>query len=191
VLSTLLIRCRIALHLLCSGALLAAASSVAGEPADGDVFGNWTVRCETSEEQASSQLCFIFQNLVLREGGQRVMHIAAGFLPERPEPVALLTLPLGISLPPGGRIQVGPGDPIRFVVERCEPDGCRAGVILRDELFARFRDHNTAEVTIFDGGRNPLTVTVSLSGFAEGMQALRQTAAPAPPEDQNAPPDQL
>lgn len=181
-------RHRIALCLWCA----LAAAAVSGQPNDGDVFDNWTVRCEEEhdDQPKADRQCFIFQNLVLREGGQRVMHIAAGFLPERPEPVALLTLPLGISLPPGGRIQVGPGDPIRFQVERCEPDGCRAGVILREELFARFRDHDTAQVTIFDGSRNPITVTVSLSGFAEGMQALQQPEAPAPPGDQSAPPDQ-
>jgi invasion protein IalB len=159
---------------------------VAAAPQDGDVFDNWTVRCEQNKDEGQQPQCFIFQNLILREGGQRVMHIAVGFLPERETPVALLTLPLGISLPPGGRIQVGAGEPVNFQIERCEPDGCRAGLILRDELFRRFRDSETADVTIFDGGRNPITVSVSLNGFAAGIDALRPQPAEAPPADPNA-----
>lgn len=160
---------------------------LAAQPQDGDVFDNWTVRCEESTAEEQTGQCFIFQNLILREGGQRVMHIAVGFLPERETPVALFTLPLGISLPPGGRVQVGPGDPVLFQIERCEPDGCRAGLILRDELFRRFRDNDTAEVTIFDGGRNPLTVSISLSGFAAGIDALRPEPVAAPPANPDAP----
>ena len=92
--------------------------------------------------------CFIIQNLVLREGGQRVLQLAIGFVKATPEPIALLSLPLGISLPPGAEIQVGEGPPTRVAIERCELNGCRAGLKLGAELLNEVRSGKQISVRI-------------------------------------------
>ncbi|MDP6184722.1 MAG: invasion associated locus B family protein, partial [Gammaproteobacteria bacterium] len=127
------------------------------ELADGDAFGNWRVNCEI-DEQAARQGCFIVQNVVLREGGQRVLQFAIGFVEDTPDPIALLTLPLGISLPPGARIQIDEREATRIAIERCEPNGCRAGMKLNDEILGSLRAGNQISVTFYDAKRQPIEV---------------------------------
>ncbi len=158
--------------LLCLALLAGGARESVARPENGKAFKNWTVRCEKAKE-AEEETCYIFQNLVLKEGGQRVLHIAVGYLPDREEPVALLTLPLGISLPPGGTLQVDDNEPVRFQIERCEPNGCRAGLILRPELLQQFKKGMKAQVTFHDAGRRPISVPVSLQGFTAGLASLK------------------
>jgi invasion protein IalB len=141
------------------------------EVADGDAFGNWRVSCET-DDQDNRRGCFIVQNLVLREGGQRVLQFAIGFVEETPEPIVLLSLPLGISLPPGAEIQIDERKPTRIAIERCEPKGCRAGMKLTAEILEGFRTGDQLSVTFYDAKRQPIEVPLSLEGFEEGLAAL-------------------
>ena len=141
-------------------------------PADGDVHGNWTVRCEPQPDEKPTQ-CYIFQNLVLREGGQRVLHVAIGYVKGQDYPIALFTLPLGISIPSGTTVVVDDGERARIPIERCEPKGCRGGVKLGPKLYKAFQEGTEAVVTFHDAEREPVNVSVSLEGFSPGLQALR------------------
>lgn len=145
--------------------------SIAG-PENGKAYENWTIRCD-NKNAAKEERCYIFQNLVLREGGQRVLHIAIGYLPDTEQPVALLTLPLGISLPPGARIQIDSNEALRFNIERCETNGCRAGFSLNEDILNQFRKGLEARIVFHDGARRPISVPLSLRGFTAGLSALR------------------
>jgi len=152
--------------------LLAGPTAAQAKPVNGKSYENWTVRCEMPKGSKQEQ-CFIFQNLVLKKGGQRVLHVAIGYIKGRPDPVALITMPLGISLPPGGSIVIDDGDPIRFQIERCEPAGCRAGMTLKDKLLTAFKKGIKATVTFMDASRRPINVPLSLKGFTAGLKALK------------------
>jgi invasion protein IalB len=155
---------------------------LAGRATEGGeaTFGNWTAKCEPPHENREGG-CFILQNLVLREGGQRVLQVAVGFVPNSTEPIALLSLPLGISLPPGVSIEVDPAHSLRFPVERCEPTGCRAGLKLPEDFVAELTKATTATVRFHDAQRQPIEVQVSLSGFGEGLASLRTRSAESAP----------
>ncbi len=135
-------------------------------------FGNWTAKCEESRGKVQGG-CFIFQNLVLREGGQRVLQFAVGYVANTDAPIALLSLPLGISLPPGVSIRIGDAQPTRVIVERCEPNGCRAGLKLSDELLSQLRQGAQLTVTFHDAERRPIEVPLSLDGFEAGLEAIK------------------
>ncbi|MGR9089830.1 MAG: invasion associated locus B family protein [Gammaproteobacteria bacterium] len=151
---------------------LLAGFAVAREmPAEGDAFGSWRVSCETAAD-SQRRGCFLIQNLVLREGGQRVLQIAVGYVEQAPEPIALLSLPLGISLPPGASIQIDEHEAKRIPIERCEPNGCRAGLKLPEEILSTFRSGAQMSVTFYDAKREPIVVPLSLDGFSEGLAAL-------------------
>lgn len=135
-------------------------------------FGNWTAKCEESKGQVQGG-CFIFQNLVLREGGQRVLQFAVGYVATTDAPIALLSLPLGISLPPGVTIRIGNAEPTRVIVERCEPNGCRAGLKLTAELLAQLKAGTQLTVTFHDAERRPIEVPLSLDGFEAGLTSLK------------------
>lgn len=137
---------------------------------DGDEYENWTVRCEKSDGRES---CFIFQNLVLQEGGNSILHVAVGYLPGKKDvPVILVSMPLGISLPPGAAIKIDEHDAVKFAIERCETSGCRGGFKLDNEMLSRFKKGNTATVTFHDGHRQPIEMPLSLIGFSAGINAL-------------------
>ena len=151
--------------------VLPTCTRVFAEPADGDAFGNWLVNCKV-DEQDGRQGCFIVQNLVLREGGQRVLQVAIGFVAEAPEPIALISLPLGISLPPGTTLKIDELEPKRVPIERCEPNGCRAGLKLGEEILKSLVTGKQLSVTFYDAKRQPIDVPLSLEGIEEGLAAL-------------------
>ncbi len=103
--------------LFCFAMQAASAADERVMPADGDAFGSWRVSCETAAD-SHRRGCFIVQNLVLREGGQRVLQIAVGYVEQTPDPIALLSLPLGISLPPGASIRIDEHEAKRIPIER-------------------------------------------------------------------------
>lgn len=152
-------------------------------PAEGEQnFGSWTAKCEAPEgEGPDAGGCFIFQNLVLRAGGQRVLQIAIGYVPGTAEPIALLSLPLGISLPPGVSIEATGGAPMRFPVERCEPNGCRAGLRLKQDFLDELLAAETLTVRFHDAQRQPIEVPLAVSGLADGLEALKAGALALPP----------
>ncbi len=150
--------------------LLILSMQVSAEPVDGKSYDNWTVRCEKQDDKES---CFIFQNLVLQEGGSRLLHVAVGYLPGvKKVPVILVSMPLGISLPPGASIRIDEEDPIKFQIERCETSGCRGGFKLKEIMLTSFKEGKMATVTFHDGHRKAIDVPLSLSGFSEGLEAL-------------------
>ncbi len=151
--------------------LLVSSALVLAKPVDGKSFDDWTVRCEKHHGQKS---CFIYQNLVLQGAGSRLLHIAVGYLPgEKQVPVILVSMPLGISLPPGASIRIDDNEPIRFQIERCEPQGCRGGFKLSKEMLKMFNQGKTATVIFHDGRRKAIEVPLSLKGFSEGLKSLR------------------
>ena len=135
-------------------------------------YGNWTAKCEESKGNVQGG-CFLFQNLVLREGGQRVLQFAVGYVATTDAPIALISLPLGISLPPGVTIRIGDGPVTRVIVERCEPNGCRAGLKLNDDLIRQLEHGTQLTVTFHDAERRPIEVPLSLDGFEAGLKALK------------------
>lgn len=148
------------------------ANQLAAAPADGALFGDWTARCEPQQE--TQEQCFILQELLTKDGGQRVLRIVVSYLPGAEAPVMLVTLPLGIFLPPGARLYIdGASEPIRFPIQTCDPSGCRAGLKLTPERLHLFADSAQASVTFYDKERQPIAVPLSLQGFTKGMESLR------------------
>jgi len=151
-------------------ALLALVSAQAN-PEQGQTFENWTARCELAPA-AEVERCFIFQNLVLKESGQRLVHMAVGYLAANGQAAAVITLPLGISLPPGASISVDGGEPTEITIERCDTKGCVGALALDEALIASLKRGREARVIFHDGSRRRIAVPVSLLGFTAGFNSL-------------------
>lgn len=149
--------------------ILLAAPSVYSDATE--THGSWTVRCATIAASAGRE-CIMFQNLVLKSGGQTVLQFSVGLDPADRTPTVILSLPLGISLPPGVAIRIDEGKPAKFPVERCAPDGCRAGIKLRPATVEQLGAGKQLTITFFDGGRQPIKVPLSLDGFNAAYKAL-------------------
>ena len=160
-------------HVYIGAALLLAAA--AAQALDGQNFGSWTSKCEDGHDKNEGS-CYIFQNRALREGGQRVLRIVVGYVATTPEPIALLSLPLGISLPPGVSLSIDGGEATRIPVERCEPNGCNAGLKIEQKLLKQIIAGKQMTVTFYDAKRQPIAVPLALEGFEQGLQALKKPA---------------
>jgi len=152
-------------------AALGASGLVGAAPEHGQAFEDWTARCE-KPAGAAVERCYIFQNLVLKETGERLLHMAVGHLAADGQTAAVVTLPLGISLPPGAAISVDGGEPVRFQVERCDASGCVGAIALEPDMLAALKRGREARITFHDGTRRPIAVPVSLMGFTAGFESL-------------------
>ena len=150
-------------------ALLWASVSLPAMAAD---TGGWRSRCEPTKGKIEGG-CFVYKDLVLRQGGQRVLQFAAGYAQATPDPIALLSLPLGISLPPGVSLQVDQGKTITIMVERCEPTGCRAGLKLGPDLLRELIAGRTLKVSFHDAERKPIEMQVALAGFSAALAEIK------------------
>ena len=148
-------------------------------PQEGQQFKNWMVGCEqiqvlVEEQQQEREACYIFQNIALKDSGQRLLHMAVGYLAADGKPAAIITLPLGMYLPPGVALNIDEGEPVRLAVQQCTQAGCRAVLALDEALVARMKAGNQARVNFLGPNRKEISVPVSLLGFTAGMNALGQ-----------------
>jgi len=150
---------------------MATIGSLEARPEHGQVFKDWTARCEQAPG-TSLPRCFIFQNLVLKESGQRLVHMAVGYLAGQNQAAAIVTMPLGISLPAGAAISVDGGDPLDMVIERCDTNGCVGAVTLSAAFLAQLKRGREARIGFHDGTRRRIDVPVSLLGFTAGFNSL-------------------
>lgn len=151
--------------------LLLSASPTIGAPLDGQIFEDWTTRCDPQEGPPAQ--CFIFQEVRLRESGQRVLRVVVSYIPGQNIPTVGVELPLGIFLPSGARIQVDDSEPLTFQIFTCAPTGCQAGFKLTEERMEQFRAGNKAVITFDDRYKQPTPIEISLNGFNEGLDSLQ------------------
>jgi invasion protein IalB len=136
-------------------AALSMAGPVEARPEHGQTFKDWTA-----------------QNLVLKESGQRLVHMAVGYLAANGRAAAVVTMPLGISLPPGATISVDSDAPREIVIERCDNNGCVGAVTLSGGFVAQLKRGREARISFHDGTRRRIAVPVSLLGFTAGFNSL-------------------
>lgn len=141
-------------------------------PEEGKAFDDWAIGCE-APPQGDEKVCFTFQNIVLQEGGQRLLHVAAGYIGPEGGPIAVLTLPLGINLVPGIALQIDQAEAWRLAAERCLPDGCKFGLVLDKDRLWTFKAGNGGRVVFQDGGGRNINVPFSLKGFTAAFESLK------------------
>ena len=138
----------------------------------GEIFKDWKTQCTDNNADKNVLGCHIFQNLVSRDGEHRVLHIAIGYVRGRNDPAAIITLPLGIALPPGINVSVDGKNPKKFPYQACFKTGCQAGFPVDSEMLSSFRSGNKAIIKIYDLSHEPIDIPVSLSGFSAAINAI-------------------
>ena len=139
-------------------------------------YKDWAHVCEKPPvpegQQAPADQCYIYQNISVKDTNKRLLHLAIGFVGKENKPAAVLTLPLGIFLPPGLAFGVDKNKPVNFPVQACIRAGCRAVLPLGDELIAQMKKGKQGQVRFFDGQRREIGIPISLLGFTAGFNAL-------------------
>jgi invasion protein IalB len=167
--------------LIAAGAALVLSGNAAAAET-GQKFKAWEVKCEKADD--GPEICHIFQEVSEPKNKQKLLHIAVGYLADKPDrPVAFVTVPLGVLLPAGLSMQIDSTEPVKMPLEVCLPTGCRMGFALNGKLLEAFKNGSTAKFTFYDMARQQAVADVSLSGFTAGLAAVKPAAAaktPAP-----------
>lgn len=134
--------------------------------AAGDV---WTVRCSEVE---SRQECEMFQRLTLVQTGERVVEMAFGFPPHKPEGRGAIVLPLGVLLTEGARLKIDEHMPYKFEIRYCTTEGCFAFIGLNDSFINQMKKGSQAILSFKTIGGQPVDVALSLMGFTKAYDNI-------------------
>ncbi len=119
-----------------------AAPAVAADTEEPQLFKDWKLRCK-QPEGADKKMCQITQHIVLKENKRPLLRVAVAYIPKQDGRLGvILTLPLGIALPPGIILTVDNGEPRRLPIEYCIRAGCRVHLTLDDTLLCSFKSGN-------------------------------------------------
>ncbi len=146
-------------------------------------YGDWGKTCEAGlsddkdKEESPPEVCYIFQNVSNKDNGRLVMQLRIGMEPQEHKPVMIVTLPLGVLLPPGAAFVVEghEKDPLKLPFLACAAEGCTTvGQIIDDTLLKAMKTGKQAAVRVALLNRQVLTLPVSLKGFARAYIALNK-----------------
>ena len=151
-------------------------SEVGAQPnAEIKQFQDWNVQCVLNADGLTRN-CALFHQVNL-DSGQRfmVMQVSnrlAADITADPEFVTIITTPLGVHLPSGVRVQVDNGTPLDLIYERCDQQGCYAGINMNEGFTTSLIKGNTAKVSFNDLSGKTLTTSISLKGFTAGFSSI-------------------
>jgi invasion protein IalB len=130
------------------------------------VYSPWTKVCQKGPEANAKRVCFIGRDGRV-ESGMPV--VAAVLIEPEGEPRKLLrvTLPLGMSLPPGTRVIIDSGQPMTAPYVICLPNGCVADYEASGELIAKMKTGQIIHVQGINGSGQPIGLQLPLADFAK------------------------
>lgn len=147
---------------------------------DVPTFGDWGKICEKGpagpDGKAGKEVCYIFQNVSNKEDGKLVMQVRVGIAPQNQKPVMIVTLPLGVLLPPGAAFLVEgmEKEPVKMPFLACAPEGCTTvGQVLDSKVVEAMKKKDKAAVRVALLNKKVLTLPVSLKGFSRAFIALK------------------
>ena len=143
---------------------------------DGEDFQDWRAKCVTSEDKTKTPTtaCHVFQDLLHKESGKRVLHIAIGKLPKQKTLTMIVTLPLGIALPQGITIRIDGEHAKNLPLQACFTNGCQAAFQPEPSWMNTFAAGNKAEVIFHNVQNQAISIPVSLKGVTAAIKALNK-----------------
>lgn len=153
--------------------LLAAPFQLAAEDKPTN-FKDWGYKCETPKG-LDQEICFIFQRITNKENKKRIADITIAYPPKGDKPIMVITLPLGVFLPPGIQLRIDKEEKAgRAPFVQCIQDGCQARVALDDKLIGKMKGGNRIAIAFFTPQQKQLGFPVSLSGFTAAIDSLKK-----------------
>ncbi|MBD3646544.1 MAG: invasion associated locus B family protein [Pseudomonadales bacterium] len=143
-------------------------------------FGDWSKVCATPEPedaaelQSQGKICQIVQTASQDESGDRLLQTTIGYVSASEQPILSLVAPLGIYLPKGIVISID-DTPITLPVQRSDGNGCMAYTTMNDSLIESMKQNDKGAVLVATNPNNNIKLPLSLKGFSEAFQSLKQT----------------
>jgi invasion protein IalB len=149
----------------------AAQDQAAGAPASGEAAPNWVVQCSEATEKAPKR-CRVLQNIVMQEGGQRLLTVVVEPREGAPNHALVLALPHGVFLPAGAAIRVDEGEATPLVIQTSDANGAYAGTAISDDLLASLKKGQRLIVAFKTAQQQDLAIPVTLIGFTAAYSQL-------------------
>lgn len=146
-------------------------TNVQAKPEHGKKFKDWTVVCEELPNLKQT-ICNIFQN-VTNKDDKVVMQIAVGYPPNSTDAQALVTLPLGVLLPPGLEFKGGDAEAVRVPYGVCVQNGCIAIVKMTDEVIKGMKSGSKGSIKFAAAKQKIIEIPISLNGFTAAFNSLK------------------
>lgn len=138
-------------------------------------FKDWGYKCE-SPKGSNKKICFIFQRISSKEKDERIADATIAYLPNVDKPVMVITLPLGVFLPAGIKMQVDDAkdDAVRAPFVQCIQDGCQARMQLETKMINKMKGGKKMIVAFLTPQQKQLAFPISLSGFTSAINSLKK-----------------
>ncbi|MCP3669959.1 MAG: invasion associated locus B family protein [Gammaproteobacteria bacterium] len=140
-------------------------------------FKDWGYKCETPKG-FDQEICFIFQSITNKKNQSRIADITVAYTPKAinksNKPLMVITMPLGVFLPPGIQLRVDKGkEAARAPFIQCIQDGCQARAVLDDKMMSKLKSGNKLGIAFFTPQQKQLGFPVSLDGFTDAIDSLK------------------
>ena len=132
----------------------------------------WVARCSSASRDAPLE-CAVEQQAVLTKTGQLVVLVNVRVPSDTHAPVALVQLPLGLSLPGGAKLQVDDGKAVDLQIQTCESRGCYASAPIAPDALAALRSGKQLNVMFQTLAKETIKVPMPLTDFAAAYDKIK------------------
>ena len=141
-------------------------------PTNGPPPPGWVARCASANREAPLE-CTIEETAVVAKTGQLVVQVNIRVTSDTHAPIALVQLPLGLSLPAGARLQVDDGKALDLKIETCENRGCYANAPVAPDILTALKSGKQLKVSFQNLGRETITIPMPLTDFASAYDKIK------------------
>jgi invasion protein IalB len=132
----------------------------------------WIARCAAASRESPLE-CAVEETAILQKTGQVIVLVNIRVTSDTHQPVALVQLPLGLSVPAGGKMQVDEGKTYDLQIQTCEQRGCYANLPIAPDMLAALRSGKQLKVSFQNLGKETLTVPMPLTDFAAAYDKIK------------------
>lgn len=147
---------------------------VLAEDAKVPTYGDWGYKCDKSPD-GTDELCYVFQNVTKKDSGQLVLGTRIAYREGQPDPLIVVTVPLGSLLPPGAALVMEGIEPIKMTFFLCAAEGCTTvATPLTAQMVEAMKKGEQAVVRVAAPNKQVVGLPLSLSGFTKALAALKK-----------------
>jgi invasion protein IalB len=135
------------------------------------MHGAWQLRCGRPPG-AQKEKCALVQNVKAQDRPNIALMVIFMRSYDGKTRILRIFAPLGVLLPRGLGLKVDNADVGNVQFMKCGTVGCMAEAVVDDELFNKLKGGTNAVFIIFQSPEAGIGIPISLTGFADGINAL-------------------
>ena len=135
-------------------------------------YGNWTLLCgKEGQDKKAKERCSLVLPLIEKESQKLVFRVILTYGPKG-KLVLRVDGPTGIALQRGLEFSPDTQKLYRMPYQTCLPMGCKALLIVEDELRKELTNSKQGSITVYALNGKAVRTVAALDGFSAGMKAL-------------------